>query len=118
MKFIIYLFSFVSLFSSNNIKFETKHNRKCTGSANCTACSNCSRCGHCNSGGTCGVCNNVPSKQSFYVINYTPKNQKKASSKTCSYNGHQLYVGKRGGCYYYSGNSKVYVDRSYCSGCR
>lgn len=38
-------------------------------------------------------------------------------SKGCTYNGHELIVGPRGGCYYYSGNSKEYVDRSYCSGC-
>lgn len=41
-----------------------------------------------------------------------------SSSNGCTYQGHQLYVGERGGCYYYSGNSKEYVDRSYCSGCR
>ncbi|MDR2237434.1 MAG: hypothetical protein LBE92_15035 [Chryseobacterium sp.] len=41
-----------------------------------------------------------------------------SSGRGCTYNGNQLYVGKRGGCYYYSGNSKQYVDRSYCSGCR
>ncbi|WP_131724381.1 hypothetical protein [Chryseobacterium indologenes] len=40
-----------------------------------------------------------------------------ASNRGCTYNGNQLYVGKRGGCYYYTGNSKQYVDRSYCSGC-
>ncbi|MFN4364537.1 hypothetical protein [Chryseobacterium hispalense] len=40
-----------------------------------------------------------------------------SQSKGCTYNGHQLIVGPRGGCYYYSGNSKEYVDRSYCSGC-
>lgn len=40
-----------------------------------------------------------------------------SQSKGCTYNGHQLIVGPRGGCYYYSGNSKKYVDRSYCSGC-
>ncbi|WP_126652833.1 hypothetical protein [Chryseobacterium aureum] len=40
-----------------------------------------------------------------------------ASGKGCSYNGHQLYVGSRGGCYYYSGSSKQYVDRSYCASC-
>ncbi|WP_294285379.1 hypothetical protein [uncultured Chryseobacterium sp.] len=39
------------------------------------------------------------------------------SSKSCNYNGHQLFTGERGGCYYYSGNSKKYVDRAYCSGC-
>ena len=40
-----------------------------------------------------------------------------SSDRGCTYNGNQLYVGKRGGCYYYTGNSKQYVDRSYCSGC-
>ncbi|WP_185207490.1 hypothetical protein [Chryseobacterium sp. C3] len=40
-----------------------------------------------------------------------------SQSKGCTYNGNQLFVGSRGGCYYYSGNSKEYVDRSYCSGC-
>ncbi|WP_261510435.1 hypothetical protein [Chryseobacterium paludis] len=40
-----------------------------------------------------------------------------AKSKGCMYNGNSLNVGPRGGCYYYSGSSKVYVDRSYCSGC-
>jgi len=40
-----------------------------------------------------------------------------SSSKGCTYNGNKLYVGSRGGCYYYTGNSKQYVDRSYCSGC-
>jgi len=40
-----------------------------------------------------------------------------SSDKGCTYNGNKLYVGSRGGCYYYSGSSKQYVDRSYCSGC-
>jgi len=40
-----------------------------------------------------------------------------STRQDCTYNGHTLYVGKRGGCYYYTGNSKQYVDRSYCSGC-
>lgn len=40
-----------------------------------------------------------------------------SSNKSCTYNGNQLYVGSRGGCYYYTGSSKQYVDRSYCSGC-
>jgi Ni,Fe-hydrogenase I large subunit len=40
-----------------------------------------------------------------------------SQSKGCNYNGNSLSVGPRGGCYYYSGSSKVYVDRSYCSGC-
>lgn len=50
------------------------------------------------------------SKRQVYVRSYT-------SSKGCSYNGQQLYVGSRGGCYYYSGSSKQYVDRSYCTNC-
>ncbi|EJL73804.1 hypothetical protein [Chryseobacterium populi] len=41
-----------------------------------------------------------------------------SSSRGCTYNGHKLIVGPRGGCYYYSGSSREYVDRSYCSGCR
>lgn len=40
-----------------------------------------------------------------------------SQSKGCTYNGHLLYVGERGGCYYMAGSSKEYVDRSYCSGC-
>lgn len=33
-----------------------------------------------------------------------------------SYNGHSLYKGSKGGCYYYnSKGSKVYVDRSRCN---
>ncbi|MFL9835520.1 hypothetical protein [Chryseobacterium terrae] len=42
---------------------------------------------------------------------------KKKSSRGCTYNGHALTLGPRGGCYYYSGNSKEYVDRSYCASC-
>lgn len=60
---------------------------------------------------------------------FTKKQKKKKSSKSkkssrssskknsCTYNGYPLIVGKRGGCYYWAGNSKEYVDRSYCSGC-
>jgi len=40
-----------------------------------------------------------------------------STSQNCTYNGRTLYIGKRGGCYYYTGSSKQYVDRSYCSGC-
>ncbi len=36
----------------------------------------------------------------------------------CNYKGHKLYRGSRGGCYYYSGKSKQYVDRNYCAGCK
>jgi len=32
-----------------------------------------------------------------------------------TYNGHQLYKGSQGGCYYInSSGNKTYVDRSYC----
>ncbi|SKC04263.1 hypothetical protein SAMN05660477_02606 [Soonwooa buanensis] len=48
----------------------------------------------------------------------TKKKSTSSTKKSCTYNGHSLYVGKRGGCYYYSGDSKVYVDRDYCIGCR
>lgn len=33
----------------------------------------------------------------------------------CKYKGKKLYRGKRGGCFYFSGGEKVYVDRSYCN---
>lgn len=45
------------------------------------------------------------------------KRSRSTANRGCTYNGHELIVGERGGCYYYSGNSKEYVDRSYCSGC-
>jgi hypothetical protein len=35
-----------------------------------------------------------------------------------TYNGHQLYRGPQGGCYYINSNgNKSYVDRSKCTGC-
>ncbi len=35
-----------------------------------------------------------------------------------AYNGHQLYKGSQGGCYYInSNNNKTYVDASKCTGC-
>lgn len=41
-----------------------------------------------------------------------------SSSGGCSYNGHSLHVGPKGGCYYInSSGNKTYVDRSECSGC-
>lgn len=41
-----------------------------------------------------------------------------SSSESCTYNGHTLYTGEKGGCYYLSsGGNKEYVDKSYCSGC-
>lgn len=53
-----------------------------------------------------------------YSSNSSPRSYSSSSrSKGCTYNGNQLYVGSRGGCYYYSGSSKQYVDRSYCAGC-
>jgi hypothetical protein len=40
------------------------------------------------------------------------------TSGACTYNGHTLHVGEKGGCYYVSsGGNKEYVDKSYCSGC-
>jgi hypothetical protein len=37
----------------------------------------------------------------------------------CTYNGHALHVGKKGGCYYfYDGKKKEYVDRSFCNSCK
>ncbi|MCT2408437.1 hypothetical protein NZD88_12880 [Chryseobacterium antibioticum] len=57
-------------------------------------------------------------KKSKSSSNSSSKRSKSYSqSRGCTYNGSQLYVGKRGGCYYYTGSSKQYVDRSYCSGC-
>ncbi|MBB6370513.1 hypothetical protein [Chryseobacterium shigense] len=39
-------------------------------------------------------------------------------SEYCSYNGHTLHVGEKGGCYYInSSGDKVYVDKSYCKNC-
>ena len=40
------------------------------------------------------------------------------NSESCTYNGHVLYVGEKGGCYYFSsGGNKEYVDKNYCKGC-
>lgn len=41
----------------------------------------------------------------------------KSDETSCgTYNGHQLYKGPEGGCYYYNSNdNKTYVDRSYCN---
>jgi hypothetical protein len=40
-----------------------------------------------------------------------------SSNQTCgTYNGHQLYKGSSGGCYYInSNNNKTYVDASHCN---
>ncbi|MGI9582873.1 hypothetical protein ACR1PO_16880 [Chryseobacterium sp. RRHN12] len=36
----------------------------------------------------------------------------------CSYNGHILHVGEKGGCYYVnSSGNKEYVEKKYCSSC-
>lgn len=68
--------------------------------------------------------NNESSNKLEFSSSKTKKKKKKrksrrttASNNGCTYQGHKLYVGERGGCYYYSGNSKEYVERSYCSGC-
>ena len=40
------------------------------------------------------------------------------SSESCSYNGHRLHIGEKGGCYYLSsGGNKEYVDKSHCNDC-
>lgn len=62
--------------------------------------------------------NTKPKKKSKKSKSAKKKRTTTASkSQDCTYNGHSLIVGPRGGCYYYTGNSKQYVDRSYCSGC-
>ncbi|AZA81278.1 hypothetical protein C1637_01500 [Chryseobacterium lactis] len=58
------------------------------------------------------------SRKSKSTSSRSSKSYSSSGSGGCTYNGNQLYVGSRGGCYYYSGSSKQYVDRSYCSGCR
>ena len=41
-----------------------------------------------------------------------------SDSGGCPYNGHTLYVGEKGGCYYVnSSGNKEYVDKKYCSSC-
>lgn len=41
------------------------------------------------------------------------------ADEPCHYNGHQLHVGPKGGCfYYYDGKKKEYVDHSYCKDCK
>lgn len=68
---------------------------------------------------------NSTAKTEFSNTKPTKKSKKTKKKRTttastrqdCTYNGRTLYVGERGGCYYYTGNSKKYVDRSYCSGC-
>lgn len=59
------------------------------------------------------------SRRSKRSKNHSSSRSSRSYSKSndCTYNGHPLTVGPRGGCYYYSGNSKQYVDRAYCSGC-
>lgn len=59
--------------------------------------------------------NNSLSKTEFSVKKQ--KKKKYSKSNGCTYNGYPLEVGSRGGCYYWAGNSKEYIDRSYCSGC-
>lgn len=65
--------------------------------------------------------NNKPKKN--YKKNKRASSNKNRQSKTyaqnsfCTYNGHKLYIGKRGGCYYMTGSSKQYVERSYCLSC-
>lgn len=68
---------------------------------------------------------NLSTSTEFAVQKQKKKNSSKkrkseknySQSKGCTYQGHKLIRGERGGCYYLSGNSKEYVDRGYCSGC-
>lgn len=60
---------------------------------------------------------NTKSETSLQQKKKSSKKKKTTKKVGCTYNGNKLYVGKRGGCYYYSGDNKVYVDRSYCNGC-
>lgn len=60
---------------------------------------------------------NTKNQTSFQQKKKSTKKKKATKKVGCYYNGNKLYVGKRGGCYYYSGDNKVYVDRSYCNGC-
>jgi hypothetical protein len=46
------------------------------------------------------------------------KSKTQSQDKPCHYNGHQLHVGPKGGCfYYYDGKKKEYVDHAYCKDC-
>ncbi len=46
----------------------------------------------------------------------SPQNtQNQTSQRDCGPNGVRLIRGSRGGCYYMSGNTKVYVDRNCCN---
>lgn len=61
-------------------------------------------------------------KTEFSTTKPKKKSKKRKSTaasrdRGCTYNGHTLYVGERGGCYYYTGSSKKYVGRAYCSSC-
>lgn len=59
----------------------------------------------------------IPKKKRTRKRSKAARSRSYTQDKGCTYNGNQLFVGKRGGCYYYSGSSKRYVDRAYCSGC-
>jgi hypothetical protein len=53
-------------------------------------------------------------------VNTDPKPAPKPEipDEPCHYNGHQLHVGPKGGCYYfYDGRKKEYVDHSFCKDC-
>ncbi|MFN8304037.1 MAG: hypothetical protein U0U46_16235 [Saprospiraceae bacterium] len=61
----------------------------------------------------------APAPQPYTTPTQTaPKKVRQSRPRGCTYNGHPLYVGSRGGCYYYTASGrKEYVDRSLCSGC-
>ena len=60
----------------------------------------------------------VPEQQHFAssVTNSSSSKSKSSSTQRQSYRQTIKYIrGPRGGCYYMSGGSKIYVDRSYCN---
>jgi len=39
----------------------------------------------------------------------------KGADLNCYYNQHQLYRGAQGGCFYYKGSEKKYVEKKFCN---
>ena len=54
---------------------------------------------------------------SFYISCDSSEADEQGSEWRCgTYNGHDLWTGPRGGCYYYNSNdNKTYVDRDFCN---
>ncbi|CAL2078865.1 hypothetical protein [Tenacibaculum sp. 190524A05c] len=53
----------------------------------------------------------------IFLINCTSSNELVSEERECgTHNGKLLFVGPKGGCYYYNSNgNKEYVDRSECN---